>query len=223
MTGAALKLDIASDVMCPWCYIGKRRLEKAIRLTEVPLDVRWRPYQLDPTLPTGGKPRHQYLAEKFGSLEQARARYRNIEAAGAEEAIPFAFDRIQVSPNTLDAHRLIRWAADGDAQMQNRIVEALFRAYFVEGRHIGDRAVLIAIAEEGGMDGALVRELLERGADRDLVEQEIALAQQMGVTGVPTFIIADRFAVVGAQPAPHLAQAFAMAAGQGASENRSTE
>jgi predicted DsbA family dithiol-disulfide isomerase len=214
MTQQTLQVDVVSDVMCPWCYIGKRRLEKAVEMADVSLDLRWRPYQLDPTLPAAGKPRRDYLAEKFGSLERAGELYSNIKAAGEAEDIPFAFERIAVSPNTLDAHRLIRWAANAGPEIQDRVVEALFRAYFVEGRNIGEPSELTAIAEEAGMDAALASQLLAGDADRDLVRQEVGLAQQMGVTGVPTFIIANRYAVIGAQAPHQLAQAFQVVAGQ---------
>lgn len=203
-----LQIDVVSDVMCPWCYIGKRRLESAIAGAELTLDIRWRPFQLDPTLPAGGKDRKIYLAEKFGSIERARELYENIRAAGEEENIPFAFDRIAVSPNTLDAHRLIRWAGDVDAAMQDRVVEALFKAYFVLGKHIGDHGTLVRIAKEAGMDADLVAEFLAGEADRDLVTDDIAQAQAMGVSGVPTFILANKYTLVGAQPAAQLAEAF---------------
>lgn len=209
---AALAVDVVSDVMCPWCYVGKRRLEQAVARSGIAVAVRWRPFQLDPTLPGTGKDRALYLAEKFGSAERARRLYAPIRAAGDEEGIGFDFEAIRVAPNTLDAHRLIRWALSGG--VQDIVVEALFRAYFIEGRDIGDRAVLIDIAAAAGMDVALVAELLERGADIATIEQEIALARRMGVTGVPTFIVDNRYAVVGAQPAEQLIQAFAMVAAQ---------
>ncbi|MDH3196038.1 MAG: DsbA family oxidoreductase [Hyphomicrobiales bacterium] len=215
-----LQIDIVSDVMCPWCYIGKRRLETAIADTEIALDIRWRPFQLDPTLPPGGKDRKIYLAEKFGSIERARELYENIREAGEAEKIPFAFNRIEVSPNTLDAHRLIRWAGGIDAAMQDRVVEALFEAYFIDGKHIGDHGTLVHIAKAAGMDGDLVAELLPGEADRDLVMSEIAQAQEMGVSGVPTFILANKYALVGAQPAAQLAEAFrTVVARQNASAN----
>ena len=203
-----LQVDIVSDVMCPWCYIGKRRLEQALSLSPVPLDVRWRPFQLDPTLPVEGKDRRTYLAEKFGSEERAAAFYQNINNAGVAEGIAFRFDKIAMSPNTLDAHRLIRWAGGVGSDTQDKVVEGLFAAYFLDGRHIGDRQVLREISEQADMDGSLVAELLETDADRESVRREIALAAQMGVTGVPTFIIADRFALIGAQPAENLVDEF---------------
>ena len=209
-----LQLDVVSDVMCPWCYIGKRRLETAIAETDLALDIRWRPFQLDPTLPPGGKDRKLYLAEKFGSIERARELYENIRQAGEAENIPFAFNNIEVSPNTLDAHRLIRWAGGVDAATQDRVVEALFEAYFINGKHIGDHDTLVRIAKKARMDANLVAELLAGDADRDLVTSEIAQAQAMGVTGVPTFIVANKYALVGAQPAAQLAEAFRTVAAQ---------
>ena len=215
-----LQIDVVSDVMCPWCYIGKRRLETAIAGTDLALDIRWRPFQLDPTLPPGGKDRKVYLAEKFGSIERARELYENIRQAGDLENIPFAFSKIAVSPNTLDAHRLIRWAGGVGAAMQDRVVEALFIAYFINGEHIGDHDTLARIAKEAGMDADLVAELLPGEADRELVTSEITQAQAMGVTGVPTFIIANKYALVGAQPAAQLAEAFhTVAAQQNANDN----
>jgi predicted DsbA family dithiol-disulfide isomerase len=203
---APLQIDVISDVVCPWCFVGKRRLEKAVATSDIPLQIRWRPFQLDPTIPPGGKSRRAYLEAKFGTEERIRQLYDNLSAAGAPEGIDFHFDRIEVSPNTLDAHRLIRWA--GTSDLQDRIVEALFRAYFLEGRDIGDYAVLTEIAVEAGMDREEIAARLASDEDREAVQAEIAAAQQMGVTGVPTFILIGRYALVGAQPAEELAQAF---------------
>lgn len=203
-------IDIVSDVMCPWCYIGKRRLDAALKEIggDIPLDVRWRPYQLDPTLPKEGKDRRAYLENKFGGPEAAERAYANVRSAGAEENIPFHFEDIEVSANTLDAHRLIRWAGSQGTDVQDKMVEILFRMYFEDGRNIGDDAVLLEAAAEAGLDQKIVRELLESGADRDAVTQEIAMAQQMGVTGVPCFILDGKHALMGAQPADLIASAI---------------
>lgn len=201
-------IDVVSDVMCPWCYIGKRRLEEALERTSHTLEVHWRPFQLDGTLPPEGKDRKLYLKEKFGSAEQAKQIYANVSDAGTVESIPFAFDKIRVSPNTLDAHRLIRWAGGAGPELQDRIVESLFQAYFVYGENIGEHDVLVRIAEDAGMDGELVAELLAGDADRDLVRKEIELAHRMGVTGVPTFIVDNTYALIGAQPADQILAAI---------------
>jgi predicted DsbA family dithiol-disulfide isomerase len=196
--------------MCPWCLIGKRRLEKALALRpDTPVDIRWRPYQLDPTIPRGGMDRQEYLANKFGGVEQARERYANVVAAGQDEGIPFAFDEIKRSPNTIDAHRLIRWAAT--AGCQEEVVERLFTMYFVEGRDVGDLQVLNEAAADVGMDTAIVSELLAGDADRELVEKEVATAREIGVRGVPCFIVANRYVVMGAEQPDVIAGAIDMA------------
>jgi len=203
-------IDIVSDVMCPWCYVGKRRLEQALGEIgdKVAVELRWRPFQLDATIPREGRDRKAYLESKFGGAERARAAYSAIREAGAAEGIPFDFDAIAISPNTLDAHRLIRWAAASGEKTQGKIVDVLFRMYFTEGRNIGDPAVLLEAAGEAGMDVSVVETLLHGDADRAAVEREIATAQQMGVTGVPCFILDGRFAVMGAQSADTLARAI---------------
>ena len=202
-----LAVDIVSDVVCPWCFIGKRRLEKAIAISDVKPAIRWRPFQLDSTIPPEGKNRRAYLEAKFGSPERIRQMHENVAAAGRGEGIPFAFERIAVSPNTLDAHRLIRWSAE--AGLQDKIVEALFSAYFLQGRNIGDRAVLAEIAAGSGMNRDQIAARLASGEDRESVRGEIAEAQRIGVTGVPTFILDGRYGLVGAQPAEEIAAAFA--------------
>jgi predicted DsbA family dithiol-disulfide isomerase len=201
-----LAIDVVSDVVCPWCFVGKRRLERAIANAGVPATIRWHPYQLDPTIPSGGKSRREYLLAKFGSEDRIRQLHRNIESVGAAEGIDFAFERIAVSPNTLDAHRLIRWA--GEAEAADAVVEALFRAYFLEGRDIGDRAVLAEIAASCGMERDDVARRLAAEEDLAAVRAAVQAAQQLGVTGVPTFILAGRYGVVGAQPAETLADAI---------------
>lgn len=203
----AVQVDIVSDVMCPWCYVGKRRFERALPLLDdIPLDIRWRPYQLDPTIPRAGMDRKTYLERKFGGAARAKSIYDTIVEAGKSENIPFDFKAIRLSPNTLDAHRIIRWAANVEAQ--DTVVEALFAAYFIEGRDIGDTDTLVDIATASGMDRAIVRDLLDRDADRDLVGQEAAMARSLGIEGVPCFILANRVAISGAQDPGLLARAI---------------
>ncbi len=193
-----MQIDVVSDTICPWCFIGKRRLERALALRPaIEFDVRWRAYRLDPTVPSEGVDRKAYMKAKFGDSPRSHAMADALRNAGTVENIAFAFDRITKTPNTLDSHRLIRWA--GSAGMQDAVVETLFRTYFEEGSDIGSREILMAVAEETGMDTALVGELLEAGADREIVEREDALAHQMGVSGVPTFIFANKYAISGAQ------------------------
>lgn len=206
-------VDVVSDVMCPWCYIGKRHLEAASGMIDgVRLEIAWRPFQLDPTLPQQGKDRRKYLEDKFGGPERAKAAYAQVTAAGAKAGIAFDFSAIKVSPNTLDAHRLIRWAGGAGADTQDRVVNRLFELYFEEGANVGDRALLASVAEDAGMDGKLVGELLASDADRDAVRNEIAAAQRMGITGVPCFIFDMKKAAMGAQPAETLAAAILQAA-----------
>ena len=204
-----LTIDVVSDVVCPWCYLGEKRLEAALAEESQPLAVRWRPYQLDPTIPEGGLDRTEYLAKKFGRDGRLQTIHDNLVRLGAEVGLPFAFDRIKRAPNTLDAHRLIRWAASAGAQ--GKVVDRLFRAYFVEGRDIGDRSVLVEIASECGLEAVIVETLLAEGADVDTVRGEIAQAQAIGVSGVPFFIFAGRLGVPGAQDVSLLRRAIAQA------------
>jgi len=192
-----MRIDIVSDVVCPWCFIGKRRFESALAGMEgFSPDIRWRAYRLDPTIPPGGVDRRAYLARKFGTGERPKTMAEAIRAAGAEAGIGFAFDRIARTPNTLDAHRVIRWA--GTAGVQGAVVERLFRAYFEEGLDLGDAAELARLGDEAGMDAALVAALLASDADVALIEREDHLARRLGIQGVPTFIFADRYMVSGA-------------------------
>ena len=209
LNSGVVTVDVVSDVVCPWCYVGKRRLEAAIGKSGEAVEVRWRPFQLDPTIPPMGLDRRTYLAGKFGDPAKLDAVHARLTATGAEIGIPFAFDRIARSPNTLDAHRLIRWSAS--AGRQGEIVEALFHGYFVEGLDIGDSKVLRDIAGRCGMDETLVHRLLASGSDNEDVRQEIATAVRLGVSGVPFFIFAGRYAVPGAQDADVLAAAIAKA------------
>ena len=207
-----LVIDVISDVVCPWCFLGKKRLEKALAMhPEIPVDVRWRPFQLDPTIPEGGLDRKAYMEKKFGADGRLAGIHERLTRLGAEDGIAFAFEAIGRSPNTLDAHRLIRWSyAYGG---QNDLVDALFRAYFEQGRDIGDHATLATIAEEAGFDPQEARAFLDSGEAGDLVQREIGMAQEIGVQGVPFFIFAGKYAVSGAEAAETLAKALTQAAG----------
>ncbi len=208
-------VDVVSDVVCPWCYIGQKRLERAITaVPELDVEVRWRPYQLDPTIPAEGKDRRQYMIDKFGSEERIAEIHERIEGLGKDEGIDFAFDRIKVAPNTLDAHRVIRWAGAAGNGIQNELVRRLFSLNFEQGRNIGDPAVLIDAARDSGMDEAVVMTLLPTEADRSEVQNEIATASRMGITGVPCFLLESKYAVMGAQDAATLADALRQVAAE---------
>jgi predicted DsbA family dithiol-disulfide isomerase len=204
-----LTIDVVSDLVCPWCYLGEKRLGSALAEAPQRVAVRWRPYQLDPTIPAGGLDRAEYMEKKFGKSGRLQSVHDNLVRLGAEVGLTFAFDRIKRSPNTLDAHRLIRWA--NSAGVQGKVVDRLFKAYFVEGRDIGDHSVLIDVAGECGLDAKLVETLLAEDADIDLVRAEIAQAQAIGVSGVPFFIFAGSLGVPGAQDPSVLLRAMAQA------------
>ncbi len=183
----SVRVDVVSDVVCPWCYLGQKRLDRAVQsLPDIAVDVRWRPYQLDPTIPPEGKDRKRYMLDKFGSEERIAQIHARIQPLGKAEGIDFAFDRINVAPNTLDAHRVIRWAGTSGTGVQNDLVRRLFALNFEQGQNIGDHAVLIAAAEASGMDASVVRTLLPTDADKAEVQGEISTASRMGITGVPS-------------------------------------
>ena len=213
-TATPLVIDVVSDVVCPWCYIGKRKLEAALaelRGTEPDLDIklRWHPFQLNPDLPAAGIPRSEYLEKKFGGKARAAEIYARVRAVGAEVGIAFDSERITRQPNTLDAHRLIAWAQrGGDA---SGLVERLFHAYFLEGRFVGDRDELIAAAAASGLSEREARGMLDSDALRAEVEAEGREAQEAGITGVPFFIFNGRTAVAGAHDSATLLEAIAAA------------
>ncbi|MBZ9673466.1 DsbA family protein [Mesorhizobium sp. B3-2-1] len=205
----AITVDVVSDVVCPWCFIGQKRLDKAVAAAgDVEVHIRWRPFQLDPTIPPQGKDRREYMLAKFGSDERIREIHTRIEPLGEAEGISFAFDAIKVAPNTLDAHRLIRWAGAAGEDIQNRLVRRLFQLNFEEGVNIGDHTVLVEAAREAGMDASVVETLLPSDADVEAVRTEIATASRMGITGVPCFLLEGKYAVMGAQDADTLADAI---------------
>jgi len=204
---APLTIDIVSDVVCPWCYLGKRRLESALeKIGASDAIVRWRPFQLDETIPKEGLDRKDYMRRKFGDLSRLGPVHERLLAFGKEVGADYDFDAIARAPNTLDAHRLIRWA--GEAGVQDAVVEGLFRAYFEAGQDIGDTEVLVGIARDRGMDGEAVRAKLASDADVEAARQEMDGWRRAGVTGVPFFIFDGKLAVSGAQSVDVLASAM---------------
>jgi predicted DsbA family dithiol-disulfide isomerase len=194
-----ITLDIFSDPVCPWCYIGKANLDRAMeQIGDHPFRIEWHPFQLNPDLPAGGVDRRDYLEAKFGGKMNAARAYAQVMEAGAAAGLDINIDRIERQPNTLDAHRLIHWA--GLEGRQNAIITALFRAYFRDGQDIGDLAVLSALADAAGMDAAMTARLLASDADRDDIAARDADARRKGVRAVPTFLVARQYVVSGAQP-----------------------
>ncbi len=203
-----MRIEIFSDTICPWCYIGKKRLEKALaQRSDLEADVHWRAFQLNPDMPEEGVDRNQYLEAKFGGPDAARAVYTHVEAAGNEEAIPFDFDAIARTPNTIASHRLIRYADDQPGG-QDAVVDALFRAYFTRGENIGEREILVAVAEEANLDPQAVRAFLESDEHDHAVRAEDVCARQSGIQGVPFFIVEGRYGVSGAQSPQVFLQVF---------------
>jgi predicted DsbA family dithiol-disulfide isomerase len=207
---SAMRLDIFADVVCPWCWIGKRRLERA--LTERPqsgVAIRWRAFQLNPGMPPGGMDRREYLTAKFGNDTHATRVYDAVRSAGRAEGLAFDFERILRTPSTLDAHRLIRLAQeDGKG---SRLIELLFRAYFSGGEDIGDRSVLLRLAGAARIETAKVRRLLDGVEGVDAVQSEDALARRHGINGVPCFIFNGKYALAGAHEPEVMFQLFDLA------------
>lgn len=194
-----IKLDILSDPICPWCYIGKAYLDRALEKTgDHPFLIEWHPFQLNPEMPAGGMDRRAYLEAKFGGKDGAVRAYAPVVEHAEKAGLSINFEGIGRTPNTLDAHRLIHWA--GIEQRQTPVVAALFKAYFVDGRDIGDKATLAEIAGECGLDAAMTATLLAGEADADDIRARDAHARERGVTGVPTFILANQHVLTGAQP-----------------------
>ena len=197
------QIDIISDVVCPWCFIGKRNLERALDAwrakypDEAPV-VRWHPFQLNPQLPASGVPRSQYLENKFGGPARAKEIYARVSAAGSRAGIDFDFDAIQVQPNTIDAHRLLHFSAERGKQ--DEMAEAIFRRYFLEGADLSSAEVLADIAQQAGLDRDEAAAYLASATDRELIEEQDRRARAIGVEGVPFFIFNQRLALSGAQP-----------------------
>jgi predicted DsbA family dithiol-disulfide isomerase len=194
-----VKLDILSDPICPWCLIGKAQLERALEARpDHPFVIEWHPFQLNPDMPAEGADRRAYLEEKFGGKERAVQIYGRIAEHAEAAGVNINFEGITRTPNTLDAHRLIHWAGIEGAQAA--VVSSLMRAYFQEGRDIGDRDTLADIADTAGLDAAVIRKLLDSDADLAEIRERDLAAREMGVNAVPTFIVAGKHAVPGAQP-----------------------
>ncbi|MEM6407601.1 MAG: DsbA family oxidoreductase [Pseudomonadota bacterium] len=194
-----IKLDIISDPICPWCYIGKSGLDRALEKNpDHPFEVEWHPFQLNPDMPKAGMDRRTYLETKFGSKENAVRVYGQIADAAEAAGLKINFEGIEKTPNTLDAHRLIHWA--GLEGRQTAVVSKLFKAYFVEGQDIGDADVLVEIGAAAEMNPDMVKRLLESESDLEDIKARDAHARERGVTGVPCFIVANQHALPGAQP-----------------------
>ena len=205
-----MKIDIIVDTICPWCYVGKKRFEKALSIRPQPdLVVGWRAFQLNPRMPIEGMDRRAYISEKFGDMDRARAAHGSLIQAGVEEGIDFNFHQIERTPNTIHSHRLVRHAAEHG--LQTPVISAVFDAYFLDGLDIGEPEVLADIAETAGMDREATLRFLLSDADTDTILAEDELARQLGVNGVPCFIINRKYAVSGAQSPEVLVQVFDLA------------
>lgn len=212
-TTKGISLDIYSDVVCPWCYIGLKRLEaaKALVPVDVSVDIAWRAYQLDSTIPDGGRDYHAHMAAKFGGKNAVDAKFDQVREVGKSVGIQFNFLAIKVAPNTLKAHRLIRHVAD-DKNLQDAVIKRLFQAFFEEGQDIGDISILGDLAAQCGLNAAEIELILESNDYLADVKTEISNASQMGISGVPCFIFERRYAVSGAQAPETLANAIAQIA-----------
>ena len=209
-----LAVDVISDVICPWCFIGKRRLERAIAALEGQHDIRvgWHAFQLNPTMPREGISRKEYRTRKFGSWDRSLELDAKIVAVGETEGIHFALDRIERTPNTVDAHRLI-WLADQQG-CQDAVVEALFRAYFVEGRDISNRQTIIGVAAEAGLERQRAETILHSDEGMAAIKEAERFSLQHGVDGVPFFVINNEVTVAGAQQPDTFLDAFRQVLGR---------
>ena len=202
---AVVNIEVFSDVVCPWCYVGRRRLAQAVELLQGKHEVRvtWKPFQLNPWIPAEGMDRAEYRKAKFGSAERASSGDSRLQAIGREEGIDLNFDQIKWTPNTFDAHRLI-WLGEKQGR-QIEVVDALFRAYFQDGKNIGDHAVLVELAAEAGLDADEARRFLASTDAVSDVDEEESVGRSLGIDGVPFFLFAGKYGVSGAQPAEVLA------------------
>jgi predicted DsbA family dithiol-disulfide isomerase len=204
-------IEVVHDLICPWCYLGVRRLFRTLRhRPDLRYELIWRPFLLNPDMPTAGMSRSDYVLRKFGSEERGRRLYSSIGEIGRSEGIEFRFDRIRRAPNSVNAHRLVRYAARlGQA---GPLVESLFEAHFTAGRDIGDLAVLLAMGTEHGLDPQPLRRFLMSGEEADAVQADNLRAHRLGINGVPCFVISGRHAIAGAQEPDVLARLLDVAA-----------
>jgi len=195
---ARLQVEVVYDLVCPWCYLGTRRLRRALRARpDVLADILWRPFLLNPDIPLAGMPRQEFLTRKFGGEERARRLHGTIADLGRAEGVPFRFERILRMPSSLDAHRLVRFAAREG--LADAMVDALFHGYFAEGADIGHLDTLLRIAQGVGLDRAATHRFLDSAAEADAVHAENLRAHRLGINGVPCFVIGGRHAIAGAQ------------------------
>jgi len=205
-----MKIDIIVDTICPWCYVGKKRFERALSIRpQLDLQIGWRAFQLNPRMPAEGMDRRDYVSEKFGGMDRARAVHGSLAQAGAEEGIDFNFSNIERTPNTIHSHRLVRHAAEHG--LQTPIISAVFDAYFLDGKDIGEPDILADVAASAGLDREQTLAFLQSGLDTETIVAEDELARRLGVNGVPCFIVNRKYAVSGAQSAEVLVQVFDLA------------
>jgi len=219
-----MNIDIFSDPICPWCYIGKKRLGEALaRRPDMPVAVRWRAFQLNPDMPADGLDRQSYLQAKFGGAERASQIYDRIARVGREAGIEFRFDLIERTPNTIPAHRLIRYAQRPDIGQGDAVTDMLFRAYFLEGRSIGDAAALIDLGVEAGLEREPLAAYFETDEDVDEIQAEDMFARRSGIGGVPCFIVNGKYALSGAQEPESFLPLFDMAGQDAETESAPAE
>lgn len=221
MTDRGLTIEIYSDVVCPWCYVGKRRLERALSQVGSDIATTWRPFQLNPTMPKDGMDRTAYLEAKFGSLEAFRQLEEHVLAAGASERIGFAFEKIARTPNTFAAHRLI-WFGERKG-CQDAVVDSLFRGYFEEGADIGSIVRLVQLAERAGLNREAVERFLQSDEGIAEVKAEEAAGRKLGIRGVPYFIVNGTYTISGAQPSSRFVEMLKQVEGVPAENDRTAE
>ena len=212
-----LQIDVVSDVVCPWCFIGKRHLDKALTEWRVEhpdgeVTLNWHPFFLNPDTPEGGEPYRPFLEKKFGGPQGLAEIWQRVREAGKPAGIDFAFEKIELRANTLAAHRLIHWAQKTDAGKATALIEALFAAQFLDGRHVGNRAILAEIAGACGFDAAAAKAYLDSDEDAEAVREDADQSRRMGINGVPFFVFNQKLAASGAQPPEALLEAMRQAA-----------